>query len=64
MDLNKFIPNSQKKQLFKLAFQDGKTKVKRFVKAYSKENAKHILEQDLKEEFPNKNFKITKVELI
>ena len=42
----------------------GNEKIKRFVSAYSKENAKHQLEQDLKKEYPGKKISILEVKLI
>ena len=64
MDLNSFIGESKDKGNYKLTFMLDNQKIKRFVSAYSKENAKYQLEQDLKKEYPNKKSKILEVKKI
>ena len=50
MDLTSFMQSSVKKELYKIIFFQGCTKVTRYISATSKENATHLLEQDLKKE--------------
>ena len=64
MDLNAFIQTSKEKENYKVTYEVGNEKIKRFVFAYSKENAKHQLEQDLKNEHPGKKITISEVKLI
>ena len=61
MDLNNFISNVDKR-LYKVTFLLSDEKIKRFVRACSKENAKYLVEQDLKNENRNEKFKIIDVE--
>ena len=61
MDLNNFISNVEKR-LYKVTFLLSDEKIKRFVRACSKENAKYLIEQDLKIENRHEKFKITDVE--
>ena len=61
MDLNNFISGVEKR-LFKVTYILSDSKIKRFVRACSKENAKYLVEQDLKSENHNEKFKITDVE--
>lgn len=64
MDLNSFIGETKEKGTYKITFMLGNEKIKRFLSAYSKENAKHQLEQDLKKEHPGKKIIISEVKLI
>ena len=50
------------RRLYKVTFILSDEKIKRFVRACSKENAKYLVEQDLKNENRNDNFKIVDVE--
>ena len=60
MDLNNFISNVEKR-LYKVTFLLSE-KIKRFVRACSKENAKYLIEQDLRNENRGDKFKILDVE--
>ena len=64
MDLNSFIGETEKKEIYKVTYMLGNEKIKRFVSAYSEKNAKYQLEQDLKKEYPGKKIKILEVKLI
>lgn len=64
MDLNAFIETSKKKENYKVTYALGNQTIKRFVSAYSEENAKHLVEQDLKKEHPGKKISILEVKLI
>lgn len=57
MDLNSFIGNNDKR-LFKIKFLSAETKITRFISAYSKENAKYLLEQEIKKDYPGAKSKI------
>ena len=61
MDLNNFISNVEKR-LYKVTFLLSDEKIKRFVRACSKENAKYLIEQDLRSENRDEKFKIIDVE--
>lgn len=61
MDLNNFMSEVERR-LFKVTFILADSKIKRFVRACSKENAKYLVEQDLKKENHNDKFKIIDVE--
>jgi hypothetical protein len=61
MDLNNFIGNNEKRN-YKITYLLAETKIKRFVSATSKENAKYLLEQDIKKECPDTKFKILEIE--
>ena len=61
MDLNNFMSDVEKK-LYKVTYILSGDKIKRFVRACSKENAKYLVEQDLKNENRNEKFKIIDVE--
>ena len=61
MDLNNFISNVDKR-LYKVTFLLSDEKIKRFVRACSKENAKYLIEQDLRNENRGDKFKILDVE--
>ena len=61
MDLNNFISNVEKR-LYKVTFLLSDEKIKRFVRACSKENAKYLVEQDLRNENRGDKFKILDVE--
>ena len=61
MDLNNFISNVYKR-LYKVTFLLSDEKIKRFVRACSKENAKYLIEQDLRSENRDEKFKIIDVE--
>ena len=61
MDLNNFISNVEKR-LYKVTFLLSDEKIKRFVRACSKENAKYLIEQDLRNENRGDKFKILDVE--
>ena len=64
MDLNSFIETSKERENYKVTYVLGNQTIKRFVSAYSKENAKHLVEQDLKKEHPGKKITISEVKLI
>ena len=64
MDLNSFIETSKERENYKVTYALGNQKIKRFVSGYSKENAKHLVEQDLKKEHPGKKIIISEVKLI
>ena len=61
MDLNNFLSDVERK-LYKVTFMRSDEKVKRFVRATSEENAKYLLEQDIKKENYNDKFRIIDVE--
>ena len=61
MDLNNFMPDVEKR-LYKVTYILSDEKIKRFVRACSKENAKYLVEQDLRSENRNEKFKIIDVE--
>ena len=61
MDLNNFISNVEKR-LYKVTFLLSDEKIKRFVRACSKENAKYLIEQDLRNENRGDKFTILDVE--
>ena len=61
MDLNNFLSEVERK-LYKVTFMRSDEKVKRFVRATSEENAKYLLEQDIKKENYNDKFRIIDVE--
>ncbi len=61
MDLNNFLSEVERR-LYKVSFILSDEKIKRFVRACSKENAKYLIEQDLKKENRDEKFKITDVE--
>ena len=61
MDLNNFISNVEKR-LYKVTYILSDEKIKRFVRACSKENAKYLIEQDLRNENRGDKFKILDVE--
>ena len=63
MDLNNFLSEVERK-LYKVTFMRSDEKVKRFVRATSEENAKYLLEQDIKMENRNDKFRIVDVENI
>ena len=64
MDLNSFINGDKEKTLYKITFLLDEEKIKRFVYAYSKDNAKYQFEQDIKKEHPDKKVKIVEIKLI
>ena len=64
MDLNSFIGENTKKETYKISFMIENKKIKRFLSGNSKENAKFLLEQDLKKEYPGKKITISEVKLI
>ena len=57
MDLNSFLGNTDKR-IFKLTFLSAETKIIRFISAYSKENAKYLLEQEIKKDYLGAKSKI------
>lgn len=61
MDLNNFISDVERK-LYKVTFIFADEKIKRFVRACSKENAKYLLEQDVKKENRVERFRIIDIE--
>lgn len=61
MDLNNFMPEAERR-LYKVTFILSDEKIKRFVRACSKENAKYLVEQDLRNETRDEKFKIIDVE--
>ena len=61
MDLNNFMSEVERR-LYKVTFILADSKIKRFIRACSKDNAKYLVEQDLKNENQNDNFKIVDVE--
>ena len=61
MDLNNFLSDVERK-LYKVTFMRAEEKIKRFVRATSEENAKYLLEQDIKMENHNDKFRIIDVE--
>ena len=61
MDLTNFIGNVDK-EMYKVSFLIDDTKVKRFIRAVSKENARYLIEQDLKKEYPQSKFSIVSVD--
>ena len=61
MDLNNFLSEVER-HLYKVSFTLADEKIKRFVRACSKENAKYLIEQDIKKENPYEKFKITDIE--
>ena len=50
------------KRLYKVTYILSGDKIKRFVRACSKENAKYLVEQDLKSEHRDEKIKVTDVE--
>ena len=61
MDLNNFMSDVEKK-LYKVTYILSGDKIKRFVRACSKENAKYLIEQDLRSENRDEKIKVTDVE--
>ncbi|MBI3035731.1 hypothetical protein HYY71_05410 [Candidatus Woesearchaeota archaeon] len=61
MDLNSFMSDVERR-LYKVTYILSDEKIKRFVRACSKENAKYLVEQDLKNENPDEKLKIIDVE--
>ena len=61
MDLNNFMSEVER-HLYKVSFTLADEKIKRFIRACSKENAKYLIEQNLKNENRDEKFKITDVE--
>ncbi len=61
MDLNNFISEVERR-LYKVTYILSDEKIKRFVRACSKENAKYLIEQDLRNENRDEKFKIIDVE--
>ena len=61
MDLNNFMSDVEKR-LYKVTYILSGDKIKRFVRACSKENAKYLVEQDLRSENPDEKLKIIDVE--
>ena len=61
MDLNNFLSDVERK-LYKVTFMRAEEKIKRFIRATSEENAKYLLEQDIKKENYNDKFRIIDVE--
>ena len=61
MDLNKFVGNNEKR-IYKITFMLSESKIKRFVYGTSKENAKYVLEQDIKKENHDEKFKMIDIE--
>ena len=61
MDLNNFMSDVEKK-LYKVTYILSGDKIKRFVRACSKENAKYLVEQDLRSENRDEKIKVTDVE--
>ena len=61
MDLNNFMSDVERR-LYKVTFFLSDEKIKRFVRACSKENAKYLIEQDLRNENRDEKFKIIDVE--
>ena len=61
MDLNNFMSDVERR-LYKVTFILADEKIKRFVRACSKENAKYLIEQDLRNENRGDKFKILDVE--
>ena len=61
MDLNNFMPEAERR-LYKVTFILSDEKIKRFVRACSKENAKYLVEQDLRSENRDEKFKIIDAE--
>ena len=61
MDLNNFLSDVERK-LYKITYFLADSKIKRFVRASSKENAKYLLEQDIKKQNDNEKFKIVDIE--
>ena len=61
MDLNSFMSDVERR-LYKVTYILSDEKIKRFVRACSKENAKYLIEQDLRSENRDEKFKIIDVE--
>ncbi len=61
MDLNNFISDVERR-LYKVTYILADSKIKRFVRACSKENAKYLIEQDLRNENRDEKIKVTDVE--
>jgi len=61
MDLNNFMSDVEKR-LYKVTYILSGDKIKRFVRACSKENAKYLVEQDLRSENRDEKIKVTDVE--
>ena len=61
MDLNNFMSDVERR-LYKVTYILSDEKIKRFVRACSKENAKYLVEQDLRSENPDEKLKIIDVE--
>ena len=61
MDLNNFMSEVERR-LYKVSFVLSDEKIKRFVRACSKENAKYLVEQDLKSEHRDEKIKVTDIE--
>jgi len=61
MDLNNFISDIER-SLYKVTFVLADEKIKRFVRVCSKENAKYLIEQDVKKENHDNKFRIIDVE--
>ena len=61
MDLNSFMSDVERR-LYKVTYILSDEKIKRFVRACSKENAKYLIEQDLRNENRGDKFKILDVE--
>ena len=61
MDLNNFLSDVERK-LYKITYFLADSNIKRFVRASSKENAKYLLEQDVKKQNDNEKFKIVDIE--
>ena len=61
MDLSRFLPEVEKRK-YKVTFMLAETKIKRFVSACSEENAKYLIEQDIREEAPGQKLRILETE--
>ena len=57
MDLNSFIGNNER-QIYKITFILSESKITRFISASSKDNAKYLLEQEIKKENSGDKFKV------
>ena len=60
MDLNSFLGNNDKR-IFKIKFLSAETKITRFISAFSKDNAKYLLEQEIKKEGESAKIKILEI---
>ena len=63
MDLNSFIGNTEK-QIYKITFILAESKITRFISAHSQENAKYLLEEQIRKESHGAKLKVLDIKEI